>query len=266
MLSRSFLILSLTVLVVLTVGFYFAGNAQAVVPAGCDDTDSNGCISTSDCDSPSNDPALGGTCSICPAGNCGQSLGNGDTDLGGSCRAPGDCVEGLICSQRGTCLECDSDPSQCEQGETCNFGLCLRPGGNLVGDFCGENSQCASGNCGRSARCLPVSDTGGGERGGPTDEADWMGVDLTIQDVFAIINGLACWTTRVAVFIMVIFIILAGLRFMNARGDPAAFTAARKNFNHVLIGLIVIMGVYVIIATIANAVGVTDFSFIPLVC
>ena len=64
---------------------------------------------------------------------------------------------------------------------------------------------------------------------------------------------------------MVIFIILAGLRFMNARGDPVAFTVAKKNFNHVLLGLLVIMGVYVIIATVANAVG-ADFSFIPLVC
>ncbi|MDO8591370.1 MAG: hypothetical protein Q7R60_00395 [bacterium] len=97
-------------------------------------------------------------------------------------------------------------------------------------------------------------------------EEGLSGIDLTIQDVFNIINGLACWATRVAMAVMVIFIILAGLRFMNARGEPAAFTAARKNFNHVLIGLLVIMGVYVIIATVANAVGITDFSFIPLVC
>lgn len=99
-----------------------------------------------------------------------------------------------------------------------------------------------------------------------TGDEGLPGEDLAIQDVFNIINGLACWLTRVAGAIMVIFIILAGLRFMNARGDPTAFTAAKKNFNHVLIGLLVIMGVYVIIATVANAVGVTDFSFIPLVC
>ena len=92
------------------------------------------------------------------------------------------------------------------------------------------------------------------------------GEDLAIQDVFAIINGLACWFSRVAVLLMVIFIILAGIRFMAARGDPKAYETAKKNFVQVLIGLLVIMGVYIIIATVANAVGVTDFSFIPLVC
>ena len=97
-------------------------------------------------------------------------------------------------------------------------------------------------------------------------ESGLPGEDLAIQDVFAIINGLVCWFSRIAVLLMVIFIIIAGLRFMAARGDPAAFTAAKKNLNQVLIGLVVIMGVYVIIATVANAVGVTDFSFIPLVC
>ncbi len=92
------------------------------------------------------------------------------------------------------------------------------------------------------------------------------GIDLTIQDVFNIVAGLACWLTRIVVAVMVIFIILAGFRFMYARGNPTAFEGAKKNFNHLLIGLLVIMGVYVIIATVANAVGVTDFSLIPLVC
>jgi short subunit fatty acids transporter len=65
---------------------------------------------------------------------------------------------------------------------------------------------------------------------------------------------------------MVIFLILAGLRFMNARGNPTAYQAAIKNFQQVLIGVLVVMAVYVIIATVANALGATDFSLIPLVC
>lgn len=99
-----------------------------------------------------------------------------------------------------------------------------------------------------------------------TGDAGLPGEDLAIQDVFNIINGLACWFARIASLLMVIFIIIAGLRFMVARGDSKAYEAAKTNFRHVLIGLVVIMGVYVIIATVANAVGVKDFSFIPLVC
>ncbi|MBI2062700.1 MAG: hypothetical protein HYT61_00435 [Candidatus Yanofskybacteria bacterium] len=96
-------------------------------------------------------------------------------------------------------------------------------------------------------------------------EEGLTGVDLTVEGVFNIITGLACWLSRVAVAVMVIFIVLAGLRFMNARGDAGKWTDAKKNFNQVLLGTLVIMGVYVIIATVANAVG-ADFSFIPLVC
>ena len=97
-------------------------------------------------------------------------------------------------------------------------------------------------------------------------QGELIGVDLTIEGVFNIVNGLACWLTRAATAAMVIFIILAGLRFMNARGNATAYEGAKKNFNHVLIGLLVIIGVYVIIATVANVVDATNFSFIPLVC
>lgn len=95
--------------------------------------------------------------------------------------------------------------------------------------------------------------------------ADLPGENLSIQDVFNIINGLACWLLRTVGAVMVIFIVWAGLRFMWARGDPAKFIVAKKNFKYALWGILVIMGVYVIIATVANAVGV-NFSFIPLVC
>ncbi len=95
---------------------------------------------------------------------------------------------------------------------------------------------------------------------------DWSGIDFTIQDLFAIITGLACWFSRVATSLMVIFIIWSGIKFMSARGDSKAYESAKQTFKHVIIGLIVILGVYVIIATVANAVGITNFSFIPLQC
>lgn len=91
-------------------------------------------------------------------------------------------------------------------------------------------------------------------------------IDLTVEGLFNIIAGLACWFTRISFPIVVIFIILAGFRFMHARGNPQLFQAAKKNFVQVFLGLLVILGVYYIIATVANAVGVTDFSFIPLFC
>ncbi|MEX1064131.1 MAG: pilin [Candidatus Paceibacterota bacterium] len=129
---------------------------------------------------------------------------------------------------------------------------------------CGDPSNNSCVSCG-----APVDNgtpAGGNTRpSGTSGTSGLPGEDFTIQDVFAIINGLACWLIRVATLVMIIFIILAGFKFMTAQGDSAKLTGAKKNFKHVLIGMVVIMGAYVIIATVANAVG-ADFSFVPLVC
>lgn len=136
--------------------------------------------------------------------------------------------------------------------------------GTIDGTDCSNdiNNQCSA--------CPPPNNNGlpldNNGVPGDVNEADWMGIDLSIDDVFNIIVGLACWLLRVAVAVMVIFLAIAGMRFMAARGSQTAYEDAKKNFNHVLIGIIVIMGVFVIIATVANAVGRGDFSWIPLVC
>ena len=166
----------------------------------------------------------------------------------------------------GTCSVCLDDGNNCGELPVEPSGCVDVDGDGIINEIdCGapENSSCTAPICSG----VGGGDTGGGAGGGGApSEGSWTGIDLTIQDVFAIITGLVCWFGCIAVSLMVIFIILAGLRFMNARGDPAALTIAKKNFSHVLLGLLGIMGVSVIIATVANAVGVTDFSFIPLVC
>lgn len=224
-----------------------------------------------------------------------------EAGLGQACNASTPCDSRLFCSG-GECVQCEED-SNCDQmlGETCVSNVCTLNGGNNAGDLCATDDNCRSNlTCGTRGICeeaeIPAgcfddnedgvineqdcNDTenadcticqeaapgpGDGEGTGGGDE-NWWGIDLTIEDVGNIINGLACWATRIATAVMVIFLILAGFRFMNARGNPTAYQAAVKNFQHVLIGIVVIMAVYVIIATVANAVGRTDFSLIPLIC
>lgn len=175
------------------------------------------------------------------------------------------CKAGLDCdSTMKVCVECVQDVACNAQytGERCQAGVCIKSGtsGNALGESCIVDKSCTQGlACDQKTHKCIQGSAGGGE-------GNWMGIDLSIQDVADIINGLACWLTRIATAIMVIFLILAGFRFMYARGNPAAYQEAVKNFKHVLIGILVIMAVYVIIATVANAVGRTDFSLIPLVC
>ncbi|MEK7138929.1 MAG: hypothetical protein AAB799_01990 [Patescibacteria group bacterium] len=92
------------------------------------------------------------------------------------------------------------------------------------------------------------------------------GINLTIQDVMRIITGLACWISRAALALMVVAIVYYGVKFMMAQGDPTKLTEAKKSFLWGLVGVLVILGTYTIIATVANALGADYTLFLPLRC
>jgi len=96
---------------------------------------------------------------------------------------------------------------------------------------------------------------------------DQPGINLTIQDVLGIITGLACWITRVALVFIVVAVVYFGVKFLTAQGDPTKLTNAKNSFMWGLVGIIVILGTYTIIATVAHSLGVTEYGrFIPLNC
>lgn len=94
------------------------------------------------------------------------------------------------------------------------------------------------------------------------------GIDLTIEKVFNIIAGLACYITQLALIAIVIALIWYGLKFMASRGDPGKFNEAKKYFNYGLLGIVIILGAYTIIATVANAIDPSaEYTyFVPLNC
>ena len=102
-------------------------------------------------------------------------------------------------------------------------------------------------------------------QGGVIDTSGSPGVDLTIDDIGNRVTFLACWLSRVAIAIMVIMIVFYGLMFMTSQGDQAKYTDAKKALLWGIVGILVILGTYTIIATVANALG-ADYSFIPLAC
>ena len=95
---------------------------------------------------------------------------------------------------------------------------------------------------------------------------DYQGVNLTIQSVFGIITGLACWFTRFALILMVVYIVIYGIKFMMAQGNETKFGEAKKSFTWGLVGVLVILGTYTIIATVANALGANYSLIVPLNC
>lgn len=207
-------------------------------------------------------------------GRCNTIGGNisGEVKFGQRCNVNNDCLSGLICVNR-LCKQCGTS-SNCPSGDICTgSGVCYTNGGNASGEYCTTFSDCRGSMVCRINHCevvgtAPTPTPSTSPRGSPpaSGVGDLPGVDLTIEDVGDIITALACWMLRIATLLMVIFLILAGMRFMSAGSDPTKQTNAKKNFGFVIVGILVIIGTYVIIATVAGAVGVTDFSFIPLVC
>lgn len=93
------------------------------------------------------------------------------------------------------------------------------------------------------------------------------GIDLTVQGVVGIITGLACWLTRAVMAVMVIMVIYYGLQFMWAQGNPAKVTKAKESLMWGIVGILVIMGTYTIIATVGNAFNPGSYTnFIPIRC
>ena len=89
--------------------------------------------------------------------------------------------------------------------------------------------------------------------------------DLTIERVIGIITGLSCWLADIALLLMVGAIIIYGLQIMLSRGDASKFQAAKESLKYAIVGAVVILGVYTIIATVAQALG-ADVNLIPLQC
>lgn len=101
---------------------------------------------------------------------------------------------------------------------------------------------------------------------------DFLGIeDFTVQKIADIITGFACWLIGIVLAIMVIALIISGIMFFRATrlvtdgGSTKEINVAKKNFQWVLIGILVIMSTNVIIATVANALG-GSYSFLPLNC
>ena len=90
---------------------------------------------------------------------------------------------------------------------------------------------------------------------------------FTLQMIPKILAGLACYTVRFGLIAVGIALVLAGIIFLLSRGNPTAFSSAKKNLLYVIIGGLVIYGVYTIILSFAYFVlGYVDLPWVPFQC
>lgn len=192
--------------------------------------------------------------------------------LSDPCEDPYECVSGVCRDTKNPGLPI-SDPvgpcrndTDCPANYICENSACTSrsvvPVGPCRNDTdCSANSICVNNAC--TAR-LPTTGGGSTGTGSGSTASQGPGRDFTIQDVFNIIVGLTCWLTRIAIFLIVIALLYYGFLFMRAQGDPGKLGEAKKAFAWGLVGIIVILGTYSIIATVAYTVGGTAAKINPI--
>lgn len=85
------------------------------------------------------------------------------------------------------------------------------------------------------------------------------GQAITLQEIQDIIERIAGFLIVIGVILAVIFIIWGGIRYMAAGGDAAKAGAAKTMIFNGIIGAAVVLGVGVILQTVAGLVARTFF-------
>jgi hypothetical protein len=95
---------------------------------------------------------------------------------------------------------------------------------------------------------------------------DWdIFQNVTLEMIVGALTTLVCYAGATGIILMIITILFYGTQFLSARGDPSIITQSRKSILSWLVGALVIIGAYIILATIANFLG-ADMTIIPQAC
>src|SRR3989344_3129443 len=82
-----------------------------------------------------------------------------------------------------------------------------------------------------------------------------VGRGLTLAGLGSLIAIVGSFLTNIGVLLAIIAVIVSGIMYMKAGDKEANITKAKSWFKNVLIGALIVLGVGVIINTIANVVS-----------
>lgn len=86
-----------------------------------------------------------------------------------------------------------------------------------------------------------------------------QGYDFRYQNLFNIVNKLACWFIRFGIILIGIMIVYYGIMFLMSRGSPQGVQNAKKALLWGMVGGLVIFGVFMIIYSFAAIIG-TEYT------
>jgi len=94
----------------------------------------------------------------------------------------------------------------------------------------------------------------------PTPTPPTTGQPVTLSEIEGLIRRVAQFLIVISVIVAVIFIIWGGVMYMAARGDTERAAAAKTTIFNGIIGAAVVLGVGVILQTLAGLITRSFFS------
>lgn len=94
----------------------------------------------------------------------------------------------------------------------------------------------------------------GGALGIPCD-----GANCTLEDVFTLINKLIEFAiTRLFFPIFIVAILYVGYTYLTAGGDPKKVASVKKMAWHILLGILLVLGAWLIVKTTLDVIGADE--------
>lgn len=91
------------------------------------------------------------------------------------------------------------------------------------------------------------------------------GAQISLEWLFATLGSLACYLLQFAIISIGVMIVVYGIMFIKSRGNPQGVTTAKKSLTWGLVGGLVIFGVFTIILTLGDIIGVTNYPILDIV-
>lgn len=94
----------------------------------------------------------------------------------------------------------------------------------------------------------------GGALGIPCD-----GANCTLEDVFLLVNNIITFAiTRLFFPIFIVAILYVGYTYLTASGDPKKVASVKKMAWHILLGILLVLGAWLIVKTTLDVIGAKD--------
>src|SRR3989344_4433976 len=90
-----------------------------------------------------------------------------------------------------------------------------------------------------------------------------FGKNLTVQWLVNFLTNFICYFIRFAIISLVGMIIIYGILFLKSRGSPQSMMSSRKALLWGIVGGVVIFGVFTIVLSVANLIGV-DYPILKM--